>query len=405
MSTPLFRAAGLEPKSINIHIVNNKDLNAFVADGLKMFIHTGLLMRSESPEQLIGVIAHETGHIAGGHLSRFGRVADRSGATALIAGLIGGAAAIGTGRGDIGGAIAAGGQHLALREFLTFSRTQEASADQAALRFLDNTGQSAAGLLTFLKLLSDQELLVTESQDPYVRTHPLTTDRIETIEAHLRSPNAGKHRATPEMKAAFDRMQAKLIGYFEQPQLTLRKFPATNTSIPARYARAFAYAKIPNVPQALANVDSLLKDLPNDPYFLELKAQILFENARVPESIPPLRRATEILPEEPLLRMELGRILIESQEPGALDDAVKQLEFALSRDKNLASAWRYLGIAYGRKGDMGRSSLALAEGALMRGDESQARFHAGRALTIFPRGSREWLHAEDIQLAAKKKDQ
>ncbi len=403
MATPLFQAAGLTPSSVSIHLVNDKTLNAFVADGQRLFMNTGLLMTADNASQVIGVIAHETGHIAGGHLSRLGKAQQATTATALIATVLGAAAGLASGRGDVAGALIAGGQTSAVRSFLSFSRTQENSADQAALTFLDETKQSASGLLQFMEVLEGQELLTGASQDPYVRTHPLSQDRIEAIRAHnKRSPYTGND-PDPELERAFQRARAKLVGYFEQPSVTLRKYPPEDTSVPARYARAFAYSQVPEPKKALMELDALLQDQPDDPYFLELKAQVLFESGNVQEAIPPFRRAVEKLPEEPLLRTELARILIETQNKENLEEAVEHLKFGLSRDNSSAMAWRQLGIAYGKLGEVGRSSLALAEEALLRGNEKEVRFHAGRAAEMFPRGSPEWLQAEDMLLALKNR--
>lgn len=405
MATPLLQVAGLNPESVSIHLVNDKTLNAFVADGQRLFINTGLLMRAESAQQVIGVIAHETGHMAGGHLSRMGKAQDQGTATALIATILGAAAGIATGRGDVAGAVIAGGVGAAGRGFLSFTRSQENSADQAALKFLDATKQSANGLLEFMQILEGQELLNAANQDSYARTHPLTSDRIDAIRAHIDSSAYSKIGDDPAMQLAFERTKAKLIGYFDQPTLTLRKFPPSDVSIPARYARAFAYSKIPEPDHALAELDSLLQTVPDDPYFLELKAQVLFENGKIDAAIPPFRRAVEQLPDEPLLRTEYARVLIESQRKEDIEEAVKQLKLSLSRDRNSSSAWRQLGIAYGKLGDVGRSSLALAEEALMRGNGSEVKFHAGRASEMFPRGSPEWLQAEDLLLAIKNQKQ
>lgn len=401
MATPLFLAAGLNPASVSIHLVNDKSLNAFVADGQRLFIHTGLLIRAENASQVIGVIAHETGHIAGGHLSRFGKALEQGSTTALLATVIGTAAAITTGRGDLGTAVIAGGQQVAQRTFLSFSRVQENSADQAALKFLDATKQSAKGFLEFMEVLEGQELLTANNQDAYVRTHPLSEDRISAIRADIdRSPYSNAP-TDPALEEAFERVRVKLIGYFDQPTLTLRKYPLSDTSVPARYARAFAYSKIPEVDKANAELDSLLKSVPDDPYFLELKGQVMFESGNIDAAIPPFKRAVEQKPDEPLLRTEYARILIESQRPKDLEEAVVQLKASLLLDKNSGSSWRQLGIAYGKMGDVGRSSLALAEEALLKGNESEVKFHAGRASELFARGSPEWIHAEDLLQAIK----
>ena len=254
-----------------------------------------------------------------------------------------------------------------------------------------------------MEILEGQELLTSASQDPYARTHPLSEDRIQAMRAHVaRSSNSDKP-TDPSLDAAFARTQAKLVGYFEQPALTLRRYPVEDTSVPARYARAFAYSRAAETAKAISELDSLLQTIPDDPYFLEFKGQILFGDGKIDEALPPFRRAVEQLPEESLLRTEFAQILIESQRKEDLEEAVEHLKFGLSRDRESAAAWRYLGIAYGKLGDIGRSSLALAESAIRRGEESEVRFHAGRAAEMFPRGSPEWLQAEDLLLALKNR--
>lgn len=401
MSTPLFRAAGLIPESVSIHLVNDKALNAFVADGQRMFIHTGLLTSADNVGQVIGVIAHETGHISGGHLSRIGRARDAGTATTLLATILGAATAIGTGRGDVGAAVIAGGTHVAQRGFLSFSRSQEGSADQAALTFLDATEQSAVGLLEFMKLLEGQELLISASQDPYARTHPLSEDRIKAISAHIAISPYSDRKPAPELEMAFDRVRAKLFGYFNQPTLTMRQYPPSDQSVAAKYARAFAYSRSGDTQKALKELNELLQTLPDDPYFLELKGQVLFESGNIPDAIPVFRRSAELLPKQPLIRREFARLLIESAEPENLKEAITHLEASLARDKIAASSWRLLGIAHGKLGNIGLSSLALAEEALILGRPSEVKFHAGKAAELFPRGSNEWLHAEDLLLAVK----
>lgn len=402
MLAPLLQAAGIPPSSVSIHLINDKSLNAFVANGLNMYIHTGLLMEAGDANQVIGVMAHETGHMSGGHLSRTSEAYSRSSAASMIATLLGAAAAVGTGRGDLGAAVMAGGQTIAQRSFLSFTRSQENQADQAALKFLDDTKQSSKGLYDFMELLQGQELLISNDQNPYVRTHPLTSERLEAIHAHLeKSPFS----ATPEpndIEQSFLRIRAKIKGYFE-PQKTLREFPTDNVSMEARYARAFAYSRVPEPEHALAELDQLLAMLPKDPYFLELKAQILFESGKVEEAIPPYRLAVEGRPESPLLRAEFGRVLLESKEQDALKEAVDQLKLALSRDRDTPAVWRNLGIAYGRLGDIGRSSLALAEEAALYGRDSEVAFHAGRAKETFPPGTPERLQADDLLQALQNK--
>lgn len=401
-AAPVFRAAGLEPDDINIHLVKDNTLNAFVAGGQRLFINTGLLLKSTSANQIIGVIAHETGHISGGHLSRMQKALEATSVPMILSMLLGGATILATGRGDIGGAIIAGGQTIAVQNFLQYSRTQESSADQSALRFLDATGQSARGLLEFMETLSDQELLSTYRQDPYVRSHPLTRDRITTIAEHNANSPYTDAADPPEYRIMFERMKAKLYAYINPLGRTIRVYKESDNSVASRYARAMAYYRKPDLDKAIPLIDGLISEFPDDPYFHELKGQINFENGRPADALLSYQRAVDLNPTAYLIRRDLARIQIESNDPALIDPAIENLRTTLAKDQFSAFTWRQLAIAYGRKGDKGRSSLALAEEALINRKPEIASYHAGLAERLFTEDSREWLQARDIQLAANE---
>jgi len=392
---PLLEVAGLNPAAVRILLVNDDSLNAFVAGGQNLFLHTGLLMAAEEPGQVIGVIAHEIGHIAGGHLARSGEAMATASRTALLTMLLGLGAAI-AGGGGAGGAIAAGGQQTALRSLLAYSRTHERSADQAALKYLDRTGQSAEGMLEFLRKLSGQELLISAGRDPYLRTHPLTSERVDAIAKHVES-SPHTDADPPEIyKERHDRMLAKLKGFLRPTGRVLAEYPESDDSIAARYARAVAYYRIPDLDRALAEINSLIADKPDDPFFHELKGQILFENGRVAEAVGPYEKANRLKPDDPLLLTAYAQTLIEAGDTNRLRRAMNLLEQATRLDPGLPLAWRLLAIAYGRLDRLDQSALASAEEALLTGRASDARLQAERASRKFPEGSPGWLRAQDI---------
>jgi predicted Zn-dependent protease len=403
-ATPVFLAAGLDPSAVRIYLVNDKSLNAFVAGGQNLFINTGLLMRSENAEQVIGVIAHETGHIAGGHLARGQDAIRNASAESILAMVLGAAAAVASGRPDVGSAVAAGGRNTALRSYLSYSRTQEGAADAAAMRFLDATGQSAKGLLEFMHTLEGEELLPASLQDPYLRTHPLSRDRILALEDFVaKSPNSDKPEK-PEFEEMHRRMVAKLYGFMDNPTTTLRRYPLSDTSLPARYAQTIAFWRKLDMGKALAYIDALIAEHPDDPYFHELKGQMLYETGHPAEALKPYEAAVRLMPDAPLLRIGLADVQLELNNWEMLEPAIVNLRAALFRESNNPSVWRQLGIAYGRKGDVAQSSLALAEEALLVGDKPRAKFHAGKAEQLLPKGSPGWLQADDILQAAEQKD-
>ncbi len=394
-SNPIFKAAGLDPDAVKIHLVNDSSLNAFVAGGQRMFLFTGLIQQSDRPNMLIGVIAHETGHMAGGHLSRT-QQALKSAAVPVIVSTLLGIGAIVAGAGDAGFALITGGQTLAQRDFLSYSRVQEASADQAAVTYLDRVGWSGRGMMDTFYLFRGQEVLSERQQDPYLRSHPLSTQRLSALEDRvLRSPFVDV-QDPPEWVAAFEMIKAKLHGFIDRPALTFRRFPASDTSLPARYARAVAYHKMGDVARATAELEPLLVAMPNNPFVWELKGQILFESGKIAESVDPYRRAVALAPNSPLLRVGLGQSLIGLEREKETIEGLEQIEISLRSDKENSRAYHQAAIAYARLGDYGNAELSTAERFYAVGQLPRAKQHAARAQVELNEGSPGWLRAEDI---------
>ncbi|WP_300299771.1 M48 family metalloprotease [Ferrovibrio sp.] len=399
-AAPLFGAAGLSSDAISVHLVNDRTLNAFVAGGQRIFINTGLLIRADRPAQVIGVLAHEIGHISGGHLARMSDALDTA-STAMILSMLFGAAAAVAGSGEGMAAAVLGGQQIAERNFLAFTRTQESAADQAGATFLDQTGQSSSGLIEFLRIIGGQEALAIERQDPYVRTHPMTPDRVAALESRAQRSSFRNAKDNPENIERFRRMQAKLVGYLEGLPATLRKYPESDTSLYGRYARAFAYFRALDFQRSLAETDGLIRDYPNDPYFHELKADILLNMGRVADSLPPAQEAHRLAPNEPLLAYGVGQRLVALDDGSRLDQAIDILRQVTLREPDNSGAWQQLAIAYGRKNDIGMASLASAERYLVIGSLRDAEGQAERASRLLKEGAPGWLRAQDIIAAAK----
>ena len=401
-ATPLFQAAGLSPQAIDVYLVKDKQLNAFVAGGQNIFIHTGLIMASEDPLQLIGVIAHETGHISGGHIAR--RIDEfKDTNTQIIATyILGLGAALATGEPGLAAAILSGGQDVILKGLLSYTRSQEQAADQAAINYLNRTRQSPRGLLEFMQTLGDQEILLAANQDPYLRTHPLTRDRIQFLEEQVRQSPFADQPAPPELVRLHKRMRAKLDGFLQPVNRVLRKYREDDNSVESRYARAIAFYRRPDLTQALPLIDGLIAEQPNDPYFLELKGQMLFENGRIQESLPAYEAAVRLAPQSSQLTLGLARAQIESNDPALIDPALANLQVTLDQEPNNPGAWRLAAVAYGRKGDTGMTALALAESSLARRQAGDARQQAKRAQELLPTGSPAWLRAQDVENRAQQ---
>ena len=403
---PLFAVAGLEPSAVRVHLVKDPAINAFVANGQRIFLNTGLLIASDNANQVIGVMAHETGHISGGHLARTHEALRDASANSIMA-LVLGAAAMAAGQGQAGSAIIAGGQHVAQRSFLKYSRIQENSADQAALDILKKTSQSARGMLAFFEKLGDQEALLTASQDPYIRTHPLTRNRIETIQAAVARTRNSNSPERPEFVARHSRMKAKLIAFLRHPADTFRRYPESDRSIAGRFARSIAFHKKRQTQKALDLIAGLIAEYPEDPYFHEFHGQILLESGRPAEAVAPYQRAVALHPDSILLRIGLGQAQVSDDQVSHIDNAIKNMQQAVRMAPDNPRAWRWLGMAYSRNGDIGLASLATAERYFLAGKFRDAVGQATRAKRTLAKGSPGWLRAQDLkataQLAAKRR--
>jgi predicted Zn-dependent protease len=399
-ATPLFTAAGLEADVVQVHLVHSNDINAFVAGGQRIFVHSGLLLASENANQVMGVIAHETGHIAGSHLSRIQDELRGLTAQSIIAMVAGAAAAVASGRPDAGVAAILGAQHIGERGLLQYSRTQEAAADQAGIQFLERAQQSGQGLLRFLEILGEQELLSVGQQDPYVRSHPISRERVALLKESVAKSRWSRQVDNAEDAERYARLKGKLMGFVD-PGTALRTYPPKDTGVAARYARATAYHRSGDAARAGAEMDSLLAERPNDPYFLEFKGQILAESGHPVESLPFYQRAVELAPNAALIRQGYGQALLAIDGGTQAQQAIDQLRRTIRQEPQNGSAWAFLAQAYGRTGDVAQASLASAEQFSLGGRWRDAILQAGRAEKMLPVGSPGHLRAQDIRTNAE----
>lgn len=400
---PLFGAAGVDPSLVRITLIQDRAINAFVTTGNRMFVHTGLIQQAAGAGELIGVLAHEVGHISGGHVAALPEQMRLAMLRAIAAMLVGAGAAVASGQGGAAAGIALGGQSMALRELYAFTRQQEQAADQAAIVYLDRLGWSPRGLERLLERMLDQELLSVGRQDPYLRTHPLSRDRLEFVRDQRARSRAADAPLPAGFEADFAMVRAKLDGFIDPPLQTWRRYPETDRSAPARYARAIAQFRSSRIDQAARMVDELIRERPGSPWLHELKAQILFEGHRPREALAPAREAARLAPGEALIRTSYARVLVELGDPASLRLAVQELEASLRLDRQSAFTWRQLGIARGRLGELPQADLALAEEALLQGETATARMLAARAEQALPPGPAR-LRATDLKLAAERRD-
>jgi predicted Zn-dependent protease len=400
IARPLVKAAGLDPASVNVVLLSDPEINAFVATGQTVYIQSGLVQATDNVNELQGVIAHELGHVAGGHSIRIYEGAKE--ATGIqIATMVLGALALAAGAGDAAMGLMMAGQQAALGTFLAFTRAQEATADAAAVKYLHGAGISGKGMLQFFSKLQNQEYrLAIYSKDSYDRTHPLSSERIQALENSFKTDAAWNKPIDADLEARFERVKAKLNGFID-PNHAVVRYPESDQSIPAHYARAYAYHMGGYPDKANAEADALLKANPHDPFFLELKGQILLEGGKPAEAIVPLREATQRSGDAPLIAAMLGHALVATEDPKNFAEAKQILKIAVGRDNQNPFAWYQLGIIYDREGDQSRAALATAERSNLENNPKLAYSSAQMAMRGIPPNTPDWLRAQDIAMVSK----
>ena len=401
MSRPLILAAGLSPNNVQIVLINDDSINAFVAGGQTVYIPSGLLKAADNANQVQGVIAHELGHIADGHVVLQDAGVKPAIGISLLS-MVLGIAAIAAGAGEAGAGILAAGQTAAQGKFLAFTRVQESTADATGAKFLRQAGISGRGMLTFFKKLQNEEYSYgLQNIDPFAQSHPLSGERIANLTADVMASPAWGAKPDLALDDRFKRVKAKLQGYVAPYQQTLNDYPDSDQSIYAHYARAYAWHKAGYPDKADAEANALVKALPEDPYFLEIKGQILLEAGKPSEALGPLREATELSRNAPLIATTFGHALIATEDKANYPEAVKVLRQAVARDDDNPFAWYQLGTAYTLVGDEPRAQLATAEQASLTGDSRTAAYSARGAMAGLAPNTSDWIRAQDIAMTAQ----
>ncbi len=404
---PILRAAGLEKQNIQIVIINDSAFNAFVADGRRIFVNYGAIMQSETPNQIIGVLAHETGHLAGGHLAKMREQLAQAQTQMIIAMLLGAGAMVAGARGggnsglaNAGAAAVAGPQEMIRRTLISYVRQQEENADRAGVKFLTATGQSPKGMYETFKRFTNESLFAARGADPYLQSHPMPAERVAALEGLARSSPYWDKKDDPALQLRHDMMRAKISAFMERQDTVYRRYPLSNDSLPARYAHAISTYLHGDLRTALGMIDALIQVQPNNAYFYELRGQALLEGGKPAEAIAPLRRAVQLSNNAPLIEMLLGQALVATNNKAYTEDAIAILRAAVARETEAPLGYTQLAMAYGRKGDYAEADLASAQAAFLRGDNKTARELASRAKTRFAVGTPGWVKADDI-VAAK----
>ena len=399
---PILRAAGLEKQNIQMAIINQSVFNAFVADGRRIFVNYGAIMQSETPNQIIGVMAHETGHLAGGHLAKMREQMAQAQTQMIIAMLLGAGAMAasagggGSGLANAGAAMISAPGEVIRRTLLSYVRQQEENADKAGVKFLTTTGQSARGMYETFKRFTDETLFAARGADPYVQSHPMPAVRVAALEELARSSPYWDKKDDPALQLRHDMVRAKISAFMERQDTVYRRYPLSSNSLPARYAHAIATYRHGDLRSALTQIDALIQQQPNNPYFHEVRGQALLEGGKPLEAIAPLRKAVQLSNNAPLIEMLLGQALVAADNKAYTDEAIAILRAAVAREGEAPIGYMQLAMAYGRKGDYAQADLASAQAAYLRGDNKTARDLASRAKTRFAIGTPGWVKADDI---------
>lgn len=397
LAKPVLKAAGLGSTRMDILVIDDSSLNAFVVDRSAIFLHSGLILKMDNAAMLQSVIAHEAAHITNGHLVRR-PVAVRNAKTAAgLGAVLAGAAAVASGRGDAAAAVALGAQSSALRMLFAHTRAEENAADQSGMRYLANAGIDPQAAVQVMDIFRGQEALSASRQDAYARTHPLSSDRYRVLQ-RLATGYADAKRDNPEADYWFARAKGKLSAFERSPKWTLNRVGEYGYEDVKLMREAVAWHRQSNLGRAMPAIDGAIALRPNDPYLHELRGQILMESRQIKPAVAAYARATNLAPNNALILGSYGRALLAS---GDVNKAVQVLEKARARDGRDGRVLRDLAAAHAKLGNNGMASVLTAERYAMSGRMDDAGIHAKRAEGLLPRGSTAWQRAQDVLSAAK----
>ncbi len=396
---PIIESAGLRPEDVRTYLIGDPSMNAFVTGGQNIFLHTGIIVASERPIELKGVIAHETGHIKGAHLARQGE-GQRAATLPMIVSMAAGIAAVAAGEGAAGAAILGSSQQFAMLEYFQYTQGQESAADQAAVTFLERTGQSGVGLISFFDRFRAQEIFSESRRFPYFRSHPLSSNRVEALRSRVADQPHADAVDPPDQIKLLERAQAKIHGFLDPAQSTFYRYPESDTSTNAVYARSIAFHKVGMLDKSISLIDELIDREPENPYFWELKGQVFYENGRANLAADPYRRAIELRPDSALFHTGLAQALVETDDDATLDEAMANVTLALRAEPNNGLAWYVRSVIHERRGETAMAQLSIAEQSYAVGNLRRAAMFAQRAQTDLEKGTPQWYRAADIVMAA-----
>ena len=392
---PILKVAGIDPAAVRMYIVNDTSLNAFVAEGQNVFSNAGLFIELKNPNELIGVLAHETGHMAGGHLSRGSEAIAKAEIPMLLSMVLGIGAAI-AGAGQAGMILMGIGQSAAEAQFMQFSRVQEATADQMGQKYLRATHQSGMGMVHVFERMANEAAMIVKNPEAYASDHPADRDRVANLQEIAEASPYRDVPDSPQAIHAYEMVKAKVIGYLLPVQDVMYRYPVTNKTAPARYARAMVYMRTPDLPKALAEINSLIKEEPKNPFFYEVLGQIYVSMSQPLKGIAPYQTCVDLMPDAPQLRVALAAAEIATGQKTYEAKAVENLKIAMQQDNENPFGWYQMAQAYSDLGNTAQADLATSERYYAVGDIRKAAVFAMRARQKLPNGTPDWQRANDV---------
>jgi predicted Zn-dependent protease len=398
--TPLAHAAGLDPVP-KVWLVNGP-INAFASygdGGENIFVFSGILLWLHTPNELIGVMAHETGHISAGHLSR-GSYGMKKAMIPMLLSLVAGIGAMIAGAGEVGMAIMGIGQAYAMGQMAAFTRVQESTADQIAAKLLLATHQSPMGMYHTFERFANEEAMSAYKIDKFAVDHPSGQDRVFDLKDMVDASPYREVQDSPEALHTFQMVQAKLGGFVLPVKEALATYPESDTSEPARYAHAMIYLRQPNLAKAMTSINSLIAEEPNNPYFYEARGQIYMSSAKPAQAIPDYQKSVNLRPQAPQLRLALAAAQLATDNDALAAPALANLKAAILVEDDDAFTWFETAQAYSMLKNEPMANLSTAELWYNEGDMKKALVFAIRARGKLPQGSADWQRASDIIGAA-----
>ncbi|MFQ6729709.1 MAG: M48 family metalloprotease [Alphaproteobacteria bacterium] len=389
---PLANAAKIPDGRLKIHIVDDDDFNAFVSGGEDVYIYTGLLKQIKTPNALQAVVAHEMGHMLGGHTAQ---MADRLSAemkrTMLIQALGVGLMVAG-GNPSLGAGVLAGSSGIAQQSMLAFTRDEERIADNMGVNLMIDAGQNPNGFVTVFEQMRDLTGELESKINPNRINHPLTNERLNNVKSQIKQSDIkNTHTAQPD---EYEMVRAKLIGYLDNSKSVLAKYPYTDKSSPALYARAIANMRNGNLDGAKMGVQTLISRMPDNPYMYELMGDIEYQFGHYDDSVRAYEQALKLTKNAPQIQTALALVLTERKKPNDDTRAIELCKASLLSEPTAFTYW-VLARAYGDN-DNGRSAWAMAEYYHMNKKEDEAKKYAKIAQKHLKKTDPEYIKAGEL---------